>query len=302
MRSRAELAASALALAGLVGLGCGEARDHPRFAGEPPALEIVETVPAPGADDAAPTTRIDLCLSAEIDPRALDDFDATLHSANLLFDTQQELQLVSWRAPASPTELASERWCPGSVLSLTPAGPLQPGLTYRVQLRPALLGWAGESLDTDDERWSLTPEGELRWFYEFRVAGSPADPLPDDAPELGPGPSLTALFEPGEIFDPARAACGCHQTPGELAQARLDLSDPQTAWSELVLRPGLEPTGFPLISPRRPAESYLLHKLTRTAEGEALIGIHGEAMPPDEPLAHADLVRVTHWIHDGAAL
>lgn len=300
MRARVEIAG--IASSWLFALGCGELQGHPRFETELAPVTIVETAPSPGSNDADPATRIDVCFSAEIDPRATDDLDATLHSADLVFDTQQEIQLFSWRGPASRTELASDRWCPGSVLSLTPVGALQPGLTYRIQLRPEVLGWAGESLDTSQDGWTITPEGDLRWFYEFTIAGSPADDSPEEVSELGPGPSLTALFEPGEIFDPERAACGCHQTAGELARDRLDLSDPETAWSELVLRTGLEPSGFPMITPRRPAESYLVHKLLRTRDGEALHGVHGEAMPPDDPLPHADLVRVAHWIFDGAQL
>jgi hypothetical protein len=291
-----------IAAVGLLGLwsGCAEVRDHPRFGTELDPLEIVEAVPAPGSNDADAVTRIDLCLSSELDPRGIDDFDVTLHSADLVFDTQQEIQLFSWRAPASRTGLASERWCPGSVLSLTPAGALQPGLTYRVQLRPALLGWAGESLDTTQDGWTITPEGDLRWFFEFTIAGSPTDESPEQVPELEPGPTLTELFEPGEVFDPERAACGCHQTEGELARERLDLSDPQTAWSELVLRTGLESTDFPRVTPRGPAESYLVHKLLRTHDGDALHGVQGEAMPPNEPLPHADMVRIAHWIQAGA--
>lgn len=296
--SASERAGFGLAWAWLLSSGCGEPREHPRFETEVGTLEIVETIPAPGSSDAGPQTRIDLCLSAEVDPRALDDFDATLHSADLVFDTQQEVQLFSWRAPGSRAELADTRWCPGSVLSLTPAGALQPGLTYRIQLRPALLGWAGESLDTTG--WERNADGELRWFYEFRIAGSPADPQPEELPELPPGPTLTELFEPGEIFDPERAACGCHQRDDELARARLDLSDPETAWSALVLRTGLEATDFPMISPRRPGESYLVHKLMRTDAGDGLHALRGEPMPPDEPIPHADLVRIAHWIADGA--
>jgi hypothetical protein len=289
-----------LCLVGL--LGCGELDgDHQRFEPTVGVLRIVDTIPPAGAQ-VDPLTRIDVCMSAEIDPRALESFDATLHSADLIFDTQQEVQLFSWRAPGSRTGLAEERWCPGSVLSLTPGSPLQPGLTYRVRLRPALLGWAGEALDTEQEGWSPDAEGDLRWFLEFRVAGSAGDEPPEEIPELEPGPSLTELFAPGEVFDPERGACGCHQRPDELASARLDLSDPETAYASLVLRTGLEATDFPMVTPRRPEESYLLHKLLRTAEGEPLHALRGEPMPPDEPLPHADLVRIAHWIHSGASL
>lgn len=285
----------------LFGPGCGELGERQRYAAELAGLEIVETIPAPRSRDADPWTTVDLCFSAELDPRALADLDATLRSGELLFDTQQELQLFSWRAPGSRGSLASERWCPGSVLSITPASALQPGITYRVSLRPAPLGWAGEQLDTDLPGWVLSSADELRWFSEFTIAGDAADAAPTEPPEFAPGPSLTALFEPGEIFDPARAACGCHQRADELALARLDLRDPETAWSALVLRTGLEPTGFPMISPRRPAESYLIHKLLRTASGEPLHALRGAPMPPDQALPHADLVRVAHWIADGAA-
>lgn len=293
--------AAALGIA-LAGAGCGDLGEHQRYVSDAGTIKIIETIPGPGSSDIDPATTIDLCLSAELDPRALHEFDATLHSAALNFDTQQEIQLFSWRAPGSRSELASERWCPGSVVSLTPSSPLQPGITYRVQLRPALIGWAGESLDTNQDGWALTQSGDLRWFYEFEIAGSPADQPPTELPSLAPGPTLTELFEPGEIFDPERAACGCHQREDELAYARLELSDPQTAWSALVLRTGFEPTDFPMITPRHPAESYLLQKLMRTHAGDPLHAVRGDPMPPDEPLPHADLVRVAHWIADGARL
>lgn len=282
--------------------GCAELGERQRFEPAVGVLEIVETIPAAGAQDVDPLSTIDLCLSAEVDPRRLETFDATLRSANLTFDTEVEVQLFSWRAPGSRTGLSSERWCPGSVLTLTPSGALQPGLTYRVRLRPALLGWAGEALDTEQDGWAPDDEGELRWFLEFRVAGSAGDDSPEEIPELEPGPSLTQLFEPGEVFDPQREACGCHQRPDELASARLDLSTPEIAWEELVLRSGLEATDFPMVTARRPAQSYLIHKLLRTDAGAPLHALRGEPMPPDGPAPHDDLTRLSHWIDSGASL
>ena len=290
-----------LAALGLTG-GCAEIDDARRF---PPAsddLRIVETVPAAGALDADPLGRIDLCLSAEIDPRALQTFDVLLGAGGLTFDTKREVQLFSWREPGSRNALADARWCPGSVLSLTPVSPLQPGLRYRTRLRPGLLGWAGGALDTEQPGWVREADGELRWTLEFRVAGSAIDDPPSPVPELAPGPTLTELFEPGRVFDRERGACSCHQQAGELAQARLDLSDPATAFDQLVLRTGLEATGFPMVTPRLPAESYLLHKLVRDDSGAALHAIRGDAMPPDDPLPHADLADLAHWIHGGAGL
>jgi hypothetical protein len=276
-----------------------ELGERERFEEQVGALEIVEVIPGEGATGVDPVGRIDVCLSAEVDPRKLEAFDATLNSGELTFDTEVEVQLFAWRAPGERDSLADERWCPGSVISLTPSGAMQPGLKYRIALRPALLGWAGEALDTQDG-WLPDAEGELVWFSEFTIAGSPSEHPPTQLPELEPGPTLTQLFEPGEVFDPQRAACGCHQRPDELARARLDLSDPATAWSELVLRTGLQATDFPMITPRRPSESYLIHKLLRTAAGERLHAVRGRAMPPDEPLPHADLARIAHWIADGA--
>jgi hypothetical protein len=285
---------------GLGMVGCGELDDRQRFESAVGVLEIIETIPPAGAADVDPLTRVDLCMSAEVDPRVFDNFDATLHSANLTFDLDDEVQLFSWRDPGSRSQLADTRWCPGSVLSLTPSSPLQPGLGYRIQLRPALLGWAGEALDTEQDGWTRNADGELRWFLEFRIAGAADDDAPQEIPELDAGPTLTELFAPGEVFDPERAACSCHQRAGELGSARLDLSDPEIAWEQLVLRTGLESTGATMISPRRPSESYLIHKLLRTDSGEPLHAVRGEPMPPSAPLPHADLVRLAHWIASGA--
>lgn len=282
----------------LLALGCAELGE-PRFVPAVGTVEISSTIPAEG-EPLDPLGRIDVCLSAEADPRVVDEVAMTLHSGELTFDSQIEVQLFAWRQPGSRTGLADERWCPGSVLSLTPASALQPGLIYRVVLRPAVVGWAGESLDTTQSGWELDEQGEPRWTIELSVAGDPGDLPPTDVPTLEPGPTLSELFEPGEIFDPERAACGCHQREGELAFERLDLSSPERAYAGLVLRGRVEPTGFPMITPRRPGDSYLLQKLLRTSEGEPLHAIHGEPMPPEGSLPHADLAKLAHWIADGA--
>lgn len=293
-----------VALASFTGLACAQLDEPARFESVVGVLQIVETIPATGSTEVDPLARIDVCLSAEVDARKLEAFDATLHSAELTFDAEVEVQLFGWRAPGSRTGLAQQRWCPGSVISLTPGGSLQPGLTYRIRLRPALLGWAGEELDTEQDGWIPNPnaEDEPQWFVEFVVAGSPADEPPDQIPELEPGPTLTQLFEPGEVFDPDRGTCSCHQQVGELANERLDLSSPETAFAGLVLRTGLQGTDFPMITQRRPSESYLIQKLLRTADGERLHAVRGQAMPPDDPLPHADLAKLAHWIASGAQL
>lgn len=286
----------------LVLLACAELGE-PRFEPALGSLEIVETIPADGAVDVDPLARIDVCLSAAADPRVFDDFSMTLHSSNLTFDAQIELQLFGWRAPGSRVGLAEQPWCPGSVISLTPQSALQPGLVYRVRLQPVARGWAGERLDTTQEGWradAQDAEGTPIWTIEFRVAGDPGDEPPDAIPEPDPGPTLAELFSPTGPFDPQRNACSCHRTPGELAHARLDLSDPEVAWAQLVLATQPGTTGFPRVTLRDASASALIHELLRDGDGEPLHGVQ-TAMPPDQPLAFADLVRIARWIDDGAA-
>lgn len=279
-------------------LACAELGE-PRFESAEGSLEIVETIPANGAIEVDPLARVDVCLSAAADPRVFDDFALTLHSANLTFDAQIELQLFGWRTPGSRIGAAEQAWCPGSVISLTPAGPLQPGLVYRVRLQPVARGWAGERLDTTQEGWRVDDAGTPVWTIEFRVAGDPADEPPDAIPEPEPGPTLTELFATDGPFDPQRDLCSCHRTPGELAHARLDLSEPEGAWSELVLAGAPGSSGFPRVTPRDPSASALLHVLLRDDEGEPLHAV-GAAMPPDRALAFMDVVRIAQWIDAGA--
>ncbi len=286
--------------------GCGVLGEDPRFEPEAGTIEIVETIPTLGELAADPLGRIDVCLSTEIDPSAPAEFDLILRSGRLFFDTRQQVQMFSWRAPGSRGELAASRWCPGSVISVTPGAPLQPGITYRLQIREIpSLGWAGEALATPGPEWTFDPEDDRHQRQiEFRVAGEPGDDPPSDdlLPQLPPGPTLSALFSDGRVFDPTRAACSCHQDSVDdpLARARLDLRDPDTAYAGLVLRDGLESTGYPMVQPRLPAESYLIQKLLRSDDGSAIHALRGDPMPPDTSLPHADLVDLAHWIADGA--
>ncbi len=280
-------------------LGCAELGE-PRFEPAAETLEIVETIPAQGATDVDPLARIDVCLSEAADPRTLDDFAMTLHSGNLVFDAQIELQLFGWRAPGSRNGLAAQAWCPGSVISLTPASPLEPGLVYRVRLHPSARGWAGEPLDTSQAGWLADAGGEPIWSIEFRVAGDPGDDSPEEIPPE-PGPSLVKLFAEGGPFDPQRDLCSCHRLPDQLGFARLDLSSAALAWPELVLETQPGSTGFMRVTPGDPSQSSLIHVLMRDQAGEPLHEVR-EAMPPDQPLAFADLVALARWIDDGARL
>lgn len=280
---------------------CAELGDEVRFEPSAEPVEITSSVPATGSSAVDPGARFDLCFSTEIDPRIPDDFDLNLRSATLTFDTELSVQMFSWRAPGQQDAIAAERWCPGSVLSITPKSPLQPGITYRARLRAIdELGWRGQGLDLSEPGWTADEEGNVTRWFEFTVAGDIGDPAPEEVPTLEPGPTLAALFTDGAVFDPERGACSCHQGSDALALARLDLRTAELAFESLVLRDGLEPTGVPMVNPGRPSESYLLHKLHRTASGEAQHGIAGAAMPPGEPLPFADWVAVARWIADGA--
>ena len=55
-----------------------------------------------------------------------------------------------------------------------------------------------------------------------------------------------------------------------------------------------------MVSPRLPSESFLVHKLLRDHDGEALRGVLGDAMPPDEEIPYTDYVAIARWIEAGA--
>ena len=288
-----------LAIAGIALAGCTRVSDVERFPVVSDRLTIARTVPEPGALTAL-DAQIDFCFSGHVDPRALDDFDASLSSGLVVFDTQLELQLFAWRPPGTARGATSEAWCPGSVLSLTPTVPLRPGALHRVRLQPSAVGWGGEQLDITTPGWVDGEDGPA-YLLEFTVDPEAA---PDEGDSEGeppaPAPTLRDLFAPGEVFAPDNPACSCHREGDELARERLDLRDPDAAFADLVLPTRLMATGFPMVAPRRPSESYLIQTLLRDPDGSALYGVLGEPMPPDEPLAHADMVALVRWIEGGA--
>ncbi|TPV92676.1 MAG: hypothetical protein B7733_24415 [Myxococcales bacterium FL481] len=123
-----------------------------------------------------------------------------------------------------------------------------------------------------------------------RRAGTDAGPL-----------RLHTLFAPGDVFEPQAGSCSCHAGQDPLATARLNLATPARAWASLTRSPPAT-TGFPLVAPRRPSSSHLLHVLLRQADGRALRGVLGHPMPPDEPLRYPEIVTIARWIAHGARL
>lgn len=281
---------------------CTQVSDRDRFEAEETPLRILQTVPRPGALDVTPLQQLEVCLSSRIDPRSVGEGDTAIGSGSSVFDTELSVQLVPWTAPGGVAVApdAEGPWCAGSVLSISPQTPLTPGARFRMQLVPRARGWAGQPLSTEETGWVI-PEGgdEPRFFLEFTVTEDDAPPAEPEDDAVLPI-SLTELFETGGPFDPARELCSCHAEVDTVANARLDLRDASLAFEDL-LRAQAEPqTGFAMVAPRDPTQSFLIHKLLRDDDGEALHGILGDAMPPQAQIPYADFVAIARWIEDGA--
>jgi hypothetical protein len=279
-------------------------------------LRVEATHPAAGDFDVATDLRIDLCLSGLVDPRATASTDARLGSGNIVVDTELTVELVAWLSPGGgPAEEDETPWCPGSVLAIRPKAELVPGVRYRLVLDPTTVGWNGETFDTDEAGWVTGTDGAAAYFLEFTTTtaepepmdtGNPVDPM-DPLDPLDPVASepstLRDLFAPGAVFDPERAQCSCHLDPEDLAGQRLDLRDATLAYPQLVGATALRDTGFAMVTPRAPSESFLVHKLLREAEDPdaPLRGVLGDAMPlGGESISYPDLRAIMQWIADGA--
>jgi len=265
-------------------------------------MAIVQTVPEQGAREVDPLVSLDLCWSTLLDPRSVADTAAAVSSGEARFDSTLTLQLFAWKGPGGavqPPERPSP-WCPGSVITVAPKAPLVHGVDFRLTLPATGVGWEGESVDYDTPGWYRNVDGEWVYVLEFGVA-----PSPTGGEEIAPAPPrslrLADLFEHGRVFDPERRACTCHTDPADAALALLDLREPSTAYLDLVGPSRLRDTGFPMVTARKPSESFLVHKLLRDADGMALYGVLGDAMPPTGPLPYADLQDLATWIEGGAA-
>jgi hypothetical protein len=306
----------ALLLAGItlaVLAACTRVSDDQPFPPVQDRLAIARTIPEQG--DTIPVgAQIDFCFDGHVDPRALDDFAATVSSGCVYFDSELDLQLFAWRPPGSAFGTSNTAWCAGSVLSIRPRVELRPGALFHVRLQPEAVGWAGEKLDVTTPGWIADdgvacnrPSGAGPAFLlDFDVepsdedADTDTDTADEDPGDALPAPTLTDLFAPGQVFNTENPACDCHRKEGSLAWDRLDLSSPSAAFADLVLPAHERSTGFPMVSPTRPSESYLVQTLLRDPDGSALYGVLGEPMPPDEPLPHVDMTAIARWIEGGA--
>ncbi|MGH1346998.1 MAG: hypothetical protein ACRBN8_35865 [Nannocystales bacterium] len=288
-------------LAPVVVNGCTRISDTHRFEPNTETVEITATVPEAGGP-AFPDMSVRLCWSDLIDPQSLTDVDAVMGSGSLLTDARLGFELSPWTSQDGEplTADAALPWCEGSVVTVTPKEPLTPGVQYRMRLADAAVGWDGETPNLDTPGWdSAEGSNAFNFFLEFDVV--PFDTptrRPKDPPETI---TLASLFEDGQLFDPQRETCSCHRDADDDASLRLDLSSPDAAFEDLMFDTRLRDTGYPMVTPRRPSESFLLHKVLRD-EGGPLPGVYGNAMPPgDEPLPYADYVMLARWIEDGAA-
>ncbi|MBV1862776.1 MAG: hypothetical protein KUG77_30420 [Nannocystaceae bacterium] len=280
--------------------GCTRVSDTARFKANAQTVEITATMP-PAGGSVFPDMSVRLCWSDLIDPQSLTDVDALVGSGDLLTDARLGFELRPWTSPEGEqlVDGTTRSWCEGSVVTVTPKEPLIAGVRYRMRLADAAVGWEGEQPNLQTPWWMSTEGGDnSNFFLEFDVVPSNKPPqLPE---EPTPAVTLTSLFEAGAVFDPQRAMCSCHRDSEDDANLRLDLSSPEAAYEDLLFDSRLRDTGYPMITPRRPSESFLLHKVLRD-EGDALRGVFGTAMPPgDDALPYGDYVMLARWIEDGA--
>ncbi len=284
----------------LLSTGCTRVSDTQRFDPTTEMVEITASVPEAGGE-AFPQASPRLCWSDLLDPRSLTDVDAVIGSGSLLTDARVGLELRPWTGPGGEPlgADASEPWCSGSVVTVTPKEAMTAGVRYRVRLADAATGWSGEAPDLESAGWVPELDGAgANFFLEFDVVQGPQPRLPPD--ESAPAVTLTSLFESGGLFDPQRPTCSCHRDSDDDASTLLDLRTPASAYADLVFESRLRDTGYPMVTPRRPSESFLLHKVMRK-DAAPLDGIYGEAMPPgDTALPYGDFVMLARWIEDGA--
>lgn len=296
-----------LVLAGAFGFwSCARVSDFDGGFPDRGTMSIVSTLPEDGAVEVEPDATLDLCWSVYLDPRSVSAGGAAVSSGSARFDSATSLQLFPWRGPGGRSVDRLGPWCPGSVLSITPKAPLIEGVHFRLTVVGTAIGWNGEAIDVGSDGWYASEDDTWRFNLEFTVresldVGSDIEEVgPPSPPPYAGAPTLAELFDEGRVFDPGRNACSCHRTPGERARALLDLTSPVTAAADLIGSSRLRDTGFPMVNPRNPSESFLLHKLLRRPDGTRLYGILGDAMPPHGPLPYPDLVDLARWIEAGA--
>lgn len=285
-------------LTALGAAGCGEPSDvTPGF--DRGDITIVDTEPRRDAVGVTPSSSIDVCFSAQLYPTAFDGFEVLLTSGGSAFDTEVEISLFPYRTRGSRDELATSRWCEGSVLMVRPKDSLTPGATYRLRIVAGTYGWNGEFLESGPEGWVVESDGRRSYSLPFTVAAE----VMEDAPLPAPAQlTLSNLFEEKNIFDPSTSYCSCHRESGSLPRQLLNLSTPNSAYADLVEDTTTRTTSFPMVSPGAPAASYLIQKITDAGNGQTLHGVLGDRMPAEGDLPIPAASSLSMWIATGASL
>ncbi len=297
-RGRRRLPAQMALLTSLGAAGCGEPRDV-TTGFDRGDITIVDTVPRREAIGVAPSSSIDVCFSAQLYPTAFNGFEVLLTSGGSAFDTEVEISLFQYRTQGSRDELATSRWCEGSVLMVRPKNSLTPGATYRLRIVAGMYGWDDEFLESGPEGWGVESDGRRSYSLPFTVA---ADGPADSPPPTPATITLSDLFEGKNVFDPSTSYCSCHRESGSLPRQLLNLSTPNSAYADLVQDTTPQTTSFPMVSPGAPAASYLIQKLTDAGNGQTLHGVLGERMPAEGDLPVAAASSLSMWIATGASL
>lgn len=225
-----------------------------------------------------------LCFSGFLAPESVRPGSASLSSGSRNYDSQLSFDLADWRVP-SP----GKKTCVGSILRVTLPEDLVPNTRYRLRLVDRLQDWQGRLLATEgDPRWIHEQDNRVL-IIEFQSAA--ATPVPD-LPKPKPV-SFRDLFEKDAVFGTQNQSCSCHRQ-----LATFSLQDPTALYE--TLRYKTHSSGQPWVQPGFASWSYLMFKLLRDKEGQALPGVFGDPMPPSAPISDHDLRQIAQWINDGA--
>jgi hypothetical protein len=120
----------------------------------------------------------------------------------------------------------------------------------------------------------------IRWLAVFSLVA--ACGAQDDRPE-------TLAYITDAILVPYCGRAGCHSASTAARNLKFDNVDDSLA--ALRTRQGRRGTNMPMITIGEPSQSRIYTVLQGTTNGN---------MPPDQPLADADVALIGRWITDGA--
>ena len=138
------IASASLLGSALLHIGCTDVREGPSpYTVETKPLRILAVNANLAADGRLSRhPRLQVCFSEILAPQTVRDDDFTISTSVLGYDLVIEHELLSYRDPVDDRLLASERWCPGSVVTAMPRSVMPAGVLarMRITLSPLLLG------------------------------------------------------------------------------------------------------------------------------------------------------------------